>query len=196
MPPSTSQISHNDIYRTCRGLWLDWMAQGTRVSAQSVPRQQSEDLFVEVDHGPFVVDNNIFLSPRAFLFNSQGGAFAHNLIAGDMTGIPYDRRLTPLHKPHSTELAGMHDNPSRRPSLLQQPVRRPRRSEQVDAARLPNRMEGNVFFGGAKPAKQEDRLRSAGRISTRRSIFSRRRMAGISKSISRTNGLRGGNSSR
>ena len=26
------EISRNHIYRTCRGLWLDWMAQGTRVS--------------------------------------------------------------------------------------------------------------------------------------------------------------------
>ena len=26
------EISHNHIYRTCRGLWLDWMAQGTRVT--------------------------------------------------------------------------------------------------------------------------------------------------------------------
>jgi alpha-L-arabinofuranosidase len=26
------QIAHNQIYRTPLGLWLDWMAQGTRVS--------------------------------------------------------------------------------------------------------------------------------------------------------------------
>ena len=35
-----TEISRNHIYRTCRGLWLDWMAQGTRVSAQPVPRQR------------------------------------------------------------------------------------------------------------------------------------------------------------
>ena len=33
------EISHNHIYRTCRGLWLDWMAQGTRVSRKPLPRQ-------------------------------------------------------------------------------------------------------------------------------------------------------------
>ena len=56
------EISRNHIYRTCRGLWLDWMAQGTRVSA-NLFHDNGEDVFVEVDHGPFLVDNNLFLSP-------------------------------------------------------------------------------------------------------------------------------------
>jgi len=73
------------IYRTCRGLWLDWMAQGTRVSANLFHENRDQDLFVEVDHGPFLVDNNIFLSPTALLVVSQGGAYAHNLIAGGCT---------------------------------------------------------------------------------------------------------------
>ena len=33
-----------------------------------------EDLFVEVDHGPFVVDNNLFLSSVNLLDMSEGGA--------------------------------------------------------------------------------------------------------------------------
>ena len=61
------EISRNHIYRTCRGLWLDWMAQGTRVSGNLFHDNQSEDLFVEVDHGPFLVDNNLFLSPTTLL---------------------------------------------------------------------------------------------------------------------------------
>ena len=32
------QITRNHIYRTSRGLWLDWMAQGTRVSQNSLPQ--------------------------------------------------------------------------------------------------------------------------------------------------------------
>ena len=84
------QISRNHIYRTCRGLWLDWMAQGTRVSGNLFHDNQSEDLFVEVDHGPFLVDNNIFLSPRTLLSLSQGGAFAHNLMAGGLTVNSFD----------------------------------------------------------------------------------------------------------
>ena len=55
------QITGNHIYRTCLGLWLDWMAQGTRVSG-NLFHDNDEDVFVEVDHGPFLFDNNIFLS--------------------------------------------------------------------------------------------------------------------------------------
>ena len=57
-------ISNNHIYR-CGGhggLWLDWMTQGTRVTGNLL-HDNSQDLFVEVNHGPFLVDNNIFLSP-------------------------------------------------------------------------------------------------------------------------------------
>jgi hypothetical protein len=30
-----TEISGNHIYRACRGLWLNWMAQGTRVARTS-----------------------------------------------------------------------------------------------------------------------------------------------------------------
>jgi len=43
-----SLIADNHIYRTCRGLWLDWMAQGARVSRNLFHENASEDLFVEV----------------------------------------------------------------------------------------------------------------------------------------------------
>ena len=56
------QIVHNHIYRTPLGLWLDWMAQGTRVS-RNLFHDNDSDVFVEVDHGPFLFDNNLFLSP-------------------------------------------------------------------------------------------------------------------------------------
>ena len=49
--------------------------------------------------------------PTRILIISQGGAYVHNLIAGGLNVIPFDGRMTPLHKAHSTELAGLHDNP-------------------------------------------------------------------------------------
>ena len=105
------QIRHNTIYRTCLGLWLDWMAQGTRVTS-NLFHANGLDLFVEVDHGPFLVDNNLFLSPATLLSVSQGGAFAHNLMTGTLRINTYDARRTPFHKPHSTAVAGLHDNPN------------------------------------------------------------------------------------
>lgn len=100
-------IRSNHIYRTCRGLWLDWMAQGTRVSANLFHENASEDLFVEVDHGPFLVDNNLFLSPTSVLDMSEGGAYAHNLFAGKIVSRPEPSRETPYHPAHSTTVAGL-----------------------------------------------------------------------------------------
>jgi alpha-L-arabinofuranosidase len=100
-------IGNNHIYRTCRGLWLDWMAQGTRVSGNLFHDNASEDLFVEVNHGPFLVDNNIFLSPVSLLDMSEGGAYVHNLLAGKIVSRPELSRATPFHPPHTTVVAGL-----------------------------------------------------------------------------------------
>jgi len=149
------EISRNHIYRTCRGLWLDWMAQGTRVSGNLFHENQSEDLFVEVDHGPFLVDNNIFLSPTTLLSFSQGGAYVHNLIAGALKAHPFDARQTPFHKAHSTELAGMHDNPSGDDRYYNNLFVERGNLSTYDTARLPVWMDGNVFLKGAKASKHE-----------------------------------------
>jgi alpha-L-arabinofuranosidase len=101
------QITRNHIYRTCRGLWLDWMAQGTRVSGNLFHDNASEDLFVEVDHGPFLVDNNLFLSRVSLLDMSEGGAYVHNLLTGRIFSRPELNRETPYHPAHSTTVAGL-----------------------------------------------------------------------------------------
>lgn len=149
------EISHNHIYRTCRALWLDWMAQGTRVSRNLFHDNADQDLFVEVDHGPFLVDNNLFLSPNTLLSVSQGGAYVHNLIAGSLHSNPFDGRLTPFHKPHSTELAGMHDNPSGDDRYYNNIFVQRWNANPYDTAKFPVAMHGNVFLKGAQPAKAE-----------------------------------------
>ncbi len=105
-----SVISHNHIYR-CNGIgggiWFDWMAQGARVSGNLL-HDNSVDLFFEVNHGPLLVDNNIFLS-RHFLRDwSQGSAFVHNLVHGNISVKP-QKRTTPVHTPHSTQIVGLRD---------------------------------------------------------------------------------------
>ena len=149
------EISHNHIYRTCRGLWLDWMAQGTHVTSNLFHDNHDQDLFVEVDHGPFLVDNNIFLSPMMLLDVSHGGAYVHNLIAGGMALNPFDGRLTPLHKPHSTELVGLHNNPCGDDRYYNNLFFNRGDLSKYDAAKLPMWMDGNVFLKGAKPSKNE-----------------------------------------
>ena len=149
------QIRGNHIYRTCRGIWLDWMAQGTRVTRNLLHDNPDQDLFVEVDHGPFLVDNNIFLSRTALLVVSQGGAYVHNLIAGGMVLNSFDARQTPFHKAHSTELAGMHDSPCGDDRYYNNLFVEHGDLSKYDAARLPVWMEGNVFLKGTKPSTHE-----------------------------------------
>ncbi len=100
-------IRKNRIHNAARGLWLDWMAQGTRVTGNLLYDNSIEDLFVEVNHGPFVVDHNLLLSALSLNDMSQGGAYLHNLFAGRILSRPEPRRSTPYHKPHATALAGM-----------------------------------------------------------------------------------------
>ena len=101
-------IRNNHIYR-CRGtggIWLDWMAHGARVTGNLL-HDNTQDLFMEVNHGPFLIDNNLFLSAKSLRDWSEGGAYAHNLFAGSMTVRPVPQRHTPFHESHSTELAGL-----------------------------------------------------------------------------------------
>lgn len=87
------------------GIWMDWMAQGVRISSNLLYRNQAEDIFFEVDHGPYIVDNNISLSDKSIAENTDGGAFLHNLIAGGMKRMD-DGRYTPYHLNHSTQIKG------------------------------------------------------------------------------------------
>ncbi len=100
-------IARNHVYRCCQGLWLDWMSQGTRVSANLFHDNPDRDVFMEVNHGPYLVDNNLFLSRVSLLDLSQGGAFVHNLFAGKIISRPELKRETPFHPAHSTAIAGL-----------------------------------------------------------------------------------------
>ncbi|KMM46525.1 membrane protein, partial [Cellulomonas sp. A375-1] len=76
-----TQIRHNRIHDTTLGIWLDWQTQGTRVS-RNLLYGNNRDLFVEVSHGPYVVDHNVLASAAAVEVVAQGGAYLHNLVAG------------------------------------------------------------------------------------------------------------------
>ncbi len=101
-------IKNNRLANCGRGLWLDWMAQGTRVTGNLLYNNTTDDLFMEVNHGPFLIENNLFLSELSLRDWSQGGAYVHNLFAGN-TEIRPQSRLTPFHLAHFTELAGLNE---------------------------------------------------------------------------------------
>lgn len=99
------QLTHNHIHNTVLGTWLDWQTQGTRIN-RNVYHHNNRDFFVEVSHGPFMVDHNVFGSENAVDEFAQGGAFVNNLIAGAMKRQKVLNRTTPYHTPHSTQIAG------------------------------------------------------------------------------------------
>jgi len=151
-----TEISQNHIYRTCRGIWLDWMAQGARVTRNLLHNNStSEDLFMEVNHGPFLIDNNLFLSGRSLFDMSQGGAYVHNLFAGRIVLRPELRRSTPFHKAHCTEVAGLRNIQGGDDRFYNNLVIQPGGLDGYDKATLPVQMEGNVYYNGAKPYLKE-----------------------------------------
>ena len=151
-----TEIRGNHIYRTCRGIWLDWMAQGTRVTGNLLhDNGPAEDLFVEVDHGPFVVDNNFLLSGTSLLDMSEGGAFVHNLFAGRIRPVPELGRETPFHKPHSTEVAGLKNIRGGDHRYVNN-IFAGEGLAAYDKAAQPMYMTGNIFLKGAKPSVHEN----------------------------------------
>ena len=150
------EIRGNHIHHTIMAIWLDWMAQGTHVTGNLLHDNIERDLFTEVDHGPILVDNNIMLSPQALLTSSQGGAYVHNLIAGEVRRQnDFDDRMTPFHRVHSTEVVGLHDNPSGDDRYYNNIFMQRGTLAKYDEATLPVWMEGNVFLKGAKASKHE-----------------------------------------
>ncbi len=116
-------MRRNHIHHCTMGIWCDWEAQGTRLTQNllhdnerpSFAKQLQggmtcQDIFVEVGHGPTLIDNNILLSDVSLRIATQGVAMVHNLCAGSFTmvGEGTDYRYTPYHIPHRTEVMGFN----------------------------------------------------------------------------------------
>ena len=104
-------IEHNRIHNAFIGIWLDWMAQGTRVTRNLLYDNTHHDFFTEVNHGPYLVDNNLFLTETGLSIQdaSEGGAFVHNLFAGRIKSFNTPDRATPYHLPHSTKVMALRN---------------------------------------------------------------------------------------
>jgi alpha-N-arabinofuranosidase len=100
-------IKGNCIHNASRAIWLDWMTQGTRVTQNLCYDNFKDDMKLEVNHGPCMLDNNIFLS-NFFENVSQGMAFAHNFFMGEFIVRLDTRRATPYFEAHTTEKIDDH----------------------------------------------------------------------------------------
>ena len=154
-------IRGNTVCRTggeCRAIWVDWLAQGTVIEGNIGFDNTNTDLYVEVSHGPTLVANNIFLSPRSVVSTSRGTAFVNNYFGGAAL-IAKTTRETPYAEPHSTRLHGIRVNnpgddryinnifagagPSFNPGWGGM--------DQQQLDQVPFDMEGNLYLNGAVP---------------------------------------------
>ncbi len=148
-------IRNNHFYRCggTGGVWLDWMAQGTRFTGNLLHGNRN-DLFVEVNHGPFLIDHNLFLSREAIRDWSQGAAYAHNLIVGNISSRQ-EKRETPYFRPHT--VAGMKTaNINHKDTRYYNNVFvgfNGLSSLGADAMNL--QAAGNVYLGGATPSLKD-----------------------------------------
>ena len=122
-------IRRNHIHHCIMGVWLDWEAQGARITQnlmhdnwrpagmeQARGAMFSTDVFIEVGHGPTLIDNNVLMSPVSVTIPSEGIACVHNLMLGAFSLInsgvdsvvngQREPRYTPYHIRHRTEVAG------------------------------------------------------------------------------------------
>lgn len=150
-------IRHNHIYRCGNrgGIWLDWMSQGSRVVGNLL-HDNAEDIFLEMQHGPLLVANNLFLSRTTTSLDSQGMAFAHNLIAGQIRSRLGDHRVTPFQPAHDTAIAGLYpsvDGDSGDHRFYNNLYAGNGDARKLDQCVLPVYVAGNVFTQGTQPSK-------------------------------------------
>lgn len=122
-------MRRNHIHNCTMGIWCDWQAQGTILSqnflhdnhtpdyAKRIPGTiMSQDIFIEVGHGPTLIDNNVMLSKASLRLPTEGVAIVNNLVCGTFQAIgegtddvicgKNQPRYTPYHFHHRTEVMG------------------------------------------------------------------------------------------
>lgn len=156
-------VRNNLVHDTPRALWLDWMGQGAEISG-NITFNNSTDLYLEVNHGPALVANNLLLSPLAVSSKSRGTAFVHNLLAGRFAAGT-TTRTTPYLVPHGTVVAGYHKNHpgddrfynniyvGKRPDF-------PMFVGEYNDPELPVTMQGNLYILGLPYTAEVDPMKS------------------------------------
>ncbi len=151
-------IRDNHLFRCggVSGIWLDWMAQGAQVVGNLMHDNPGGygDIFLEMQHGPLLLANNLLLSERrSIALNAQSIALAHNLLRGPIANTEYDARQTPYHPPHATAIAGLRDAPSGGHRVYNNLFLAPCQLSALDNSRQPCAVAGNVYTKGSEPSR-------------------------------------------
>jgi len=88
------------------GIWMDFGNQGIRITGNIICDTQAETIFLEMNHGPILVDNNILIG-NALKGDSENNVFAHNLLVDCGYNHRTDMsRRSQYYRPHTQEVVG------------------------------------------------------------------------------------------
>jgi hypothetical protein len=88
------------------GIWIDWGNQGTRITGNIIYDTKTAGVFLEMNHGAILVDNNVLVG-WGVKSNSEGSVFAHNLFVDCRFEMTADRkRKSPYYTPHTRKVVG------------------------------------------------------------------------------------------
>jgi hypothetical protein len=88
------------------GIWIDFGNQGIRITRNIIYNTQAATVFLEMNHGPILVDNNVLIG-QSIRSNSEATVFAHNLFVD--CGYDYSpdtRRRSQYYTPHTMKAIG------------------------------------------------------------------------------------------
>ena len=86
------------------GIWIDYANQGIRITGNVIYDTQAATVFLEMNHGPTLVDNNILIG-ETVQSNSEATVFAHNLFVD--CGYRYNpdtNRRSAYYTPHTMKM--------------------------------------------------------------------------------------------
>ncbi len=154
-------ISGNLIRRVFReqqgafGIWIDFGNQGVRISRNLIYDTDEATVFLEMNHGPTVVDGNILIG-QPVRSNSEATVFAHNLFVD--CGYDYRpdvKRRSQYFQPHTTLVAGRKSGTAQDDKWFHNVFVRKGLDRVKDAPGYQS--DYNLFLEGARPSSFGDR---------------------------------------
>jgi hypothetical protein len=132
------------------GIWIDFGNQGIRITRNIIYNTEEATVFLEMDHGPTLVDNNVLIGQEV-RSNSEATVFAHNLFVDcGYEYMPDVERRSEYYQPHTTRVVGRKSGTAQDDKWLNNIFVR-RGLAAVKAA--PGYMsDHNVFLEGAEPS--------------------------------------------
>ena len=137
------------------GIWLDNGNQSARITGNIIYNTQKAVIYLEINHGPILVDNNILIG-KYLKSNSRAGVFAHNLFIN--CAYLWDlirKRKSYYYTPHTAKRAGLELLTDRDNKLFYNIFIRSRLDKVKEAEGFQS--DYNLFLRGAKKSSFGDK---------------------------------------